>query len=135
MSLNMEQPFTTAAIEEQILFGDLVTPSVEESKQQISLQETLPSVNPNLSPELNHVLENILCMDPNDSLVARILVVEQITTIEEFAFLEKEDIDSLNLNRESIKTVPSALVLFQPHGPQTPIGVRYFLHAQRSGLP
>ena len=106
MSLNMEQPFTTGAVEEQILFGDPVTPSVEESKQQTSLLETPPSVNPSLSPALNHVLENILCVDPNTSLVARILVAEQITTIEEFAFLEKEDIDSLNLNGESIKTVP-----------------------------
>ena len=106
MSLNMEQPFTTGAVEEQILFGDPVTPSVEESKQQTSLLETPPSVNPSLSPALNHVLENILRVDPNTSLVARILVAEQITTIEEFAFLEKEDIDSLNLNGESIKTVP-----------------------------
>ena len=40
MSLNMEQPFTTGAVEEQILFGDPVTPSVEESKQESSLQET-----------------------------------------------------------------------------------------------
>ena len=30
MSLNKEQTFTTAAIEEQILFGDPVTPSIEE---------------------------------------------------------------------------------------------------------
>ena len=106
MSLNMDQPFTTAVIEEQILFGDPVTPFVEEPKQQSSLLETLPSVNPNLSPALNHVLENIFHVDPNTSLVARILVAEQVTTIEEFAFLEKEDIDSLNLNGESIKTVP-----------------------------
>ena len=107
MSLNMEQPFTTGAVEEQILFGDPVTPSVEESKQQTSLLETPPSVNPNLFPALNHVLENILRVDPNTSLVARILVSEKkITTIEEFAFLEKEDIDSFNLNGESIKTVP-----------------------------
>ena len=83
MSLNMDQPFTTGAVEEQILFGDPVTPSVEESKQQTSLLETSPSVNPNLSLALNHVLENILCMDPNTSLVARILVSEQISTIED----------------------------------------------------
>ena len=57
-----------------------------------------------MSLVLNHVLENILCVDPNTSLVAKILVSEQMTTIEDFAFLE-ENIDSLNLNRESIKTV------------------------------
>ena len=105
--LNIEQPFTTEAVEEQILLGDPVTPSVETFKQQTSLLETPPLVNPSLSPALlNHVLENILCVDPNTSLVTRILVSEQITTIEEFAFLEKEYIDFLNLNRESIKTVP-----------------------------
>ena len=59
MSLNMEQLFTTAEIEEQILFGDPVTPSVEEQKQQALIQETPLSVNSNLSLELNHVLENI----------------------------------------------------------------------------
>ena len=107
----MEQPFTTGAVEEQITFGDPVTPSVEESKQQSSLQEsslleTLPSTNPNLSLALNHVLENILCVDPNTSLVARILVSKQITTIKEFAFLEEEDIDSLNLNGSQLKQYP-----------------------------
>ena len=76
--------------------GDPVTPSVEESKQQTSLLETSPSVNPSLSPD-------ILCVDPNTSLVARILVSEQITTIEDFAFLEKEDIDSLNLNGSQLR--------------------------------
>ena len=108
MLLNMERPFTTGAVEEQILFGDPVTPSVEEFKQESLLQETPPPTNPNLSLALNHVLENILCVDPNDSLVARILVSEQITTIKDFGFLEEEGIDSLNLNGESIKTVPGA---------------------------
>ena len=116
MSLNMEQPFTTGAVEEQILFWDPVTPSLEESKQQSSVQEssvqesslfkTPPSSNPKLSAALNHVLENILHVDPIDSLIAKILVSEQITTIEDFGFLEEEDIDSLTLNGESIKTVP-----------------------------
>ena len=55
MSLNMEQPFTTGAVEEQILFGDPVTPSVEESKQQSSLLETPPSVNPSLSPAFGSI--------------------------------------------------------------------------------
>ena len=76
MTLYMEQPFTTGAFEEQILFGDPVTLSVEESKQQTSFLETPPSVNLSLSPALNHFLENILCVDPNTSLVARILVSE-----------------------------------------------------------
>ena len=55
MSLNMEQPFTTGAVEEQILFGDPATSFLEESKQQTSLLETPPSVNPSLSPALNYV--------------------------------------------------------------------------------
>ena len=76
MSLNMDCPFMTAEIEERILFGDSVTPLVEEHKQQSSLLETPPSTNHNLSPVLNHVLENILHMKPNTSLVARILVSE-----------------------------------------------------------
>ena len=80
--------------------------SIQESQQQSSLQETPPPANPNLFLALNHVLENILHVDPNTSLVAKILVSEQITTIEDFAFLEEEDIDSLNLNGESVKTVP-----------------------------
>ena len=101
----MDQPFTTGAVEEQILFGDPVTPFMEESQQQSSLQETPPPTNPNLSLALNHVLENILCVDPNASLVTKILVSEQRTTIEDFAVLEEKDIDSLNLNGESIKTM------------------------------
>ena len=59
-----------------------------------------------MSPALNYVLKNVLGVDPNTFLAAGILVSEQITIIEDFAFLEKEDIDSLNLNGESIKTVP-----------------------------
>ena len=106
MSFNMDQPFTTAVIKKQILFGDPVTLSVEEYKQQVSFQETPLSVNSKLSSESNHVLENILHVDPNTSLVAKILVAEEIYTIEEITVLKPEDIDSLNLNRESIKTVP-----------------------------
>ena len=130
MSLNIDQAFTTAAIEDQILFGDPVTLSVEESKQQTSLLETPPSVNPSLSPALNHVLENIFCVDPNTSLFARILVSEQITTIEEFAFLEKEDIDSLNLNRESIKTVPRCKLKTFYNGTR----IQYSLNLRLNGL-
>ena len=46
MSLNMDHPFTTAAIEEQILFGDPVTLSVEKSKQQTSLLKPHPQLIP-----------------------------------------------------------------------------------------
>ena len=79
---------------------------MEESKQESLLQKTPPPTNPKLSLALNHVLKNILCMDPNTSLIAKMLVAEQITTIEEFAFLEEEDIDSLDLNGELIKQYP-----------------------------
>ena len=65
MSLNMDHPFTIATIEEQILFGDPVIPSVEEPKQQTLLLETAPSVNSSLSLALNHVLKNILYVDLN----------------------------------------------------------------------
>ena len=46
MSLNIEQLFITAAIKEQIIFRDPVTPSVEKQKQQVSLQETPPQSIP-----------------------------------------------------------------------------------------
>ena len=125
----MEQPFTTGAVEEQILFGDPVTPSVEESKQQTSLLETPPSVNLSLSPALNHVLENILCMDPSTSLIAKILVSEQITTLKDFVFLEEKDINSLNLNGESIKTVPRHKLKTFYNGTR----IQYFLDLRLNG--
>ena len=87
------------------MFGGPVTPSMEEQKQPGSSQGTPPSINTQLSPELNHVLEKILHVDPTSSLVARILVSEEIKEVEDFVLLTEDDIDNLNLNGESIKVV------------------------------